>query len=91
VFLSKLVLKNGGSASDGKGGTTLASGDFALNFSPEGNYLYVVSQDTNPAAGGNYNSLHSLTVGADGTLTEPGEPLSLPVAADVRPLGVATR
>ena len=91
VFISKLVLKDSGAMTNANGGTSLASGDFALNFSPEGNTLYVVSQDINPAAGGDYNYLHSLTVGADGTLTEPGEPLSLPVAADVRPLGVATR
>ena len=86
VFLSKLVLKGGGPA-----GGALASGDFALNFSPEGNILYVVCQDTNPAAGGDYNLLHSLAVAGDGTVTEPGEPFALPVAADVRPLGVATR
>lgn len=91
VFMSKLVLKNSGSVSDGKGGTSLASGDFALNFSPEGNILYVVSQDINLAAGGDYNYLHSLAVGSDGSLTESGEPLSLPVPADVRPLGVVTR
>jgi hypothetical protein len=83
VLLSKLVLKGGGSP--------LAAGDFSLGFSPEGNILYVVDQDISPAAGGDYNTLHSLAVGSDGTLTEPGEPLSLPVTADVRPMGVATR
>ena len=83
VFMSKLVLKDSGPAG--------AAGDFALNFSPEGNILYVVDQDIKPSAGGDYNLLHSLAVGTDGTLTEPGEPLALPVAADVRPLGVATR
>jgi 6-phosphogluconolactonase (cycloisomerase 2 family) len=81
VFMSKLTLK----------GASAASGDFALSFSPSGNILYVVSQDINPAAGGDYNSLHSLTVGGDGSLQEVEEPLSLPVAADVRPMGVATR
>lgn len=86
VFISKLVLKNSGGTAG-----ALASGDFALNFSPEGNILYVVSQDINPAAGGDFNYLHSLAVASDGTVTEPGEPLALPVAADVRPLGVATR
>lgn len=91
VFLSKLVLKESGAMTSSSGKTSLASGDFALNFSPEGNILYVVSQDIDAAAGGDYNFLHSLAVAADGTLTEPGEPLALPVAADVRPLGVATR
>jgi len=86
VPLGKLVLKNSGGS-----GKSLASGDFALNFSPKGDILYVVSQDIDPAAGGDYNYLHSLAVAADGTVSEPGEPLSLPVAADVRPLGVVTR
>jgi len=64
VFMSKLVLKDSGPAG--------AAGDFALNFSPEGNILYVVDQDIKPSAGGDYNLLHSLAVGTDGSLTEPG-------------------
>jgi 6-phosphogluconolactonase (cycloisomerase 2 family) len=83
VFVSKLVLKEGGSP--------LASGDFTLGFSPDGGTLYVVGQDINASAGGDYNFLHVLKVGTDGGLTEPNDPLALPVAADVRPMGVATR
>jgi 6-phosphogluconolactonase (cycloisomerase 2 family) len=83
AFISKLVLKDGGSP--------LSSGDFALNFSPDGATLYVVSQDINTGTAGNFNFLHALKVAADGGLTEPGDPLQLPVGPDVRPLGVATR
>ncbi len=83
AFISKLVLKDGGSP--------ISSADFALNFSPDGKTLYVVSQDINAAKVGNFNFLHALKVAADGELTEPADPLQLPVGADVRPLGVATR
>jgi hypothetical protein len=74
-----------------EGGSPLASGDFTLGFSPDGGTLYVVGQDINASAGGDYNFLHVLKVGTDGGLTEPNDPLALPVAADVRPMGVATR
>jgi 6-phosphogluconolactonase (cycloisomerase 2 family) len=67
------------------------SGDFALGFSPDGGTLYVVSQNVDTTFGANNNWLHVLKVAADGTLTEPGEPLQLPVPNDVRPQGVATR
>ncbi len=83
TFISKIVLKDDG--------TPLSSGDFALNFSPDGAFLYVVSQDINTSTVGNFNFLHVLKVGAGGSLTEPGDPLQLPVGTDVRPLGVATR
>ena len=83
VFLSKLILKNGGSP--------LASGDFALGFSPDGGTLYVVGQDINPSMGGDFNVLHVLKVAGDGGVTEPADPMQLPVGSDVRPMGVATR
>jgi 6-phosphogluconolactonase (cycloisomerase 2 family) len=84
VFISKLVLKDGGNP--------LSGGDFSLGFSPDGGTLYVVDQDINAsAAAGNFNFLHLLKVAADGELTEPGDPMQLPVGPDVRPMGVATR
>jgi 6-phosphogluconolactonase (cycloisomerase 2 family) len=83
AFISKLVLKDGGSP--------LAGGDFALGFSPDGATLYVVGQDINPSAGGDFNVLHVLKVAGNGELTEPADPMPLPVGSDVRPLGVATR
>jgi DNA-binding beta-propeller fold protein YncE len=67
------------------------SGDFSLGFSPDGGSLYVVSQNTDTTFVANNNWLHVLKVAADGTVSEPGEPLQLPVPNDVRPQGVATR
>jgi 6-phosphogluconolactonase (cycloisomerase 2 family) len=90
VFINKLTLKDSGPAIGT--GTATSSEDFALNFSPDGTTLYVVSQDANPDFTlGNFNWLHELKVGADGTLSEPVDPLQLPVASDVRPQGVVTR
>ena len=67
------------------------SGDFSLGFSPDGGTLYVVSQNVDTTFSANNNWLHVLKVAADGTLSERGEPLQLPVPNDVRPQGVATR
>jgi 6-phosphogluconolactonase (cycloisomerase 2 family) len=69
----------------------LNSGDFSLGFSPDGGTLYVVSQNVDTTFATNNNWLHVLKVATDGTVTEPGEPLQLPVPNDVRPQGVATR
>lgn len=54
-------------------------------------FLYVVSQNTNfyYAETVNNNWLHVLAVQPDGTLTEPGEPIQLPVSSAVIPHGVA--
>jgi 6-phosphogluconolactonase (cycloisomerase 2 family) len=79
-FISKLTLKDAAN-----------NGDFALGFSPDGGTLYVVSQNVDTTFASNNNWLHVLKVAADGTVSEPGEPLQLPVPNDVRPQGVATR
>ncbi|HET6253205.1 MAG TPA: beta-propeller fold lactonase family protein [Puia sp.] len=79
-YMSKLVLKDSPN-----------SGDFSLGFSPDGGTLYVVSQNVDTTFAVNNNWLHVLKVSGDGSLSEPGEPLQLPVANDVRPQGVATR
>ena len=61
----------------------------AVKFSADEKYLYVISQNTNPdLTAGNFNYLHALVVGDDGLLSEPGEPIQLPVDADVRPQGI---
>jgi 6-phosphogluconolactonase (cycloisomerase 2 family) len=87
VFITKLTLKDSGPTLTGGGAS---SEDFALNFSPNGRSLYVVCQDSNPDfTAGNFNWLHVLKVATDGTLSEPTEPMQLPVGADVRPQGVA--
>jgi 6-phosphogluconolactonase (cycloisomerase 2 family) len=80
TFINKLVLK------DSKN-----SADFSLGFSPDEGTLYVVSQNVDTTFAANNNWLHVLKVAVDGTLSEPGEPLLLPVPNDVRPQGVATR
>lgn len=90
VFIAKLFLKDSG-PTVGTGKAT-SSEDFSLGFAPDGQTLYVVSQSVNPVfTVGDFNYLHVLKVGTDGTLSEPTEPTMLPVGADVRPLGVATR
>jgi 6-phosphogluconolactonase (cycloisomerase 2 family) len=67
------------------------SGDFSLGFSPDGATLYVVSQNVDTTFATNNNWLHVLKVAVDGTVSEPGEPLQLPVPNDARPQGVVTR
>ena len=67
------------------------SGDFSLNFSPDGSTLFVASQNTDTTFAANNNWLHVLKVAPDGTLSEPGNPLQLPVPNDARPQGVVTR
>ena len=70
---------------------SLGNRDFALGFSPDGAALYVVSQNVDTTFTANNNWLHVLKVAVDGTVSEPGDPLLLPVPNDVRPQGVATR
>ena len=85
----KVALKNAGPLYSAMNFTT--SEDFSLSFSPSGKNLYVISQYTNPDLSlGNYNLLHVLKVNNDGTLTEPANPLTLPVPNSVRPQGVVS-
>ena len=62
---------------------------FGLGFSKSEKYLYVVNQHTSMDYSGNYNYLHTLAVAADGQLSEPTEPIQLPVSSQVRPQGIA--
>ncbi|MDR3716513.1 MAG: beta-propeller fold lactonase family protein [Puia sp.] len=88
VFLTKFSLKDPGPLYGA--GMATSSEDFALGFAPSGKYLYIVSQSTNPDfSAGDFNFLHVLDVAPDGTLTEPTEPVQLPVGSDIRPQGVA--
>ncbi len=90
VFIAKLYLKDSGPAVGS--GMATSSEDFSLGFASDGQTLYVVSQGANPIfTVGDFNYLHVLKVGTDGTLSEPTDPTMLPVAADVRPQWVATR
>jgi 6-phosphogluconolactonase (cycloisomerase 2 family) len=85
----KLVLKDPGPIYMVMGMPFPTSEDFSLGFSPSGKTLYVISQYTNPDFNvGSYNLLHVLKVGADGTLSESTEPMTIPVPNTVRPQGV---
>ena len=91
VSLDKFTLKNSGPLiPNGMGGSSTTSEDFSFEFSTDEKFLYVLSQHTSKDFSiGNYNYFHVLTVATDGRLTEPGEPLQVPVAATVRPQGLA--
>jgi DNA-binding beta-propeller fold protein YncE len=92
VLLQKLPLKNAGPTytnSFYKSSFT-TSECYSLGLSSNEKFLYVVSQHTNPDFSiGNYNYLHVLSVNFNGILSEPGEPIQLPVPNNVRPRGVA--
>lgn len=67
--------------------------DFQIALDPSGQSLYVVNQSTN-STGTNHrgNQLHMLSVGTDGTLTEPTDPIVFSpadVPANAHPQGVA--
>ena len=89
VSLGKLPLKESGPMYIAMGNSFSTSEDFGLAFSPDQNHLYVISQQTNPDFSvGNYNYLHTLTVGSDGMPMEMFDPLQLPVDATIRPQGL---
>lgn len=88
--IGKLTLKNEGPLYTAMGMQFTTSQCFSFEFSTDEKYLYVVSQHTNPAFDiGNFNFMHVLKVMQDGNLTEPGDPIQLPVDNTVRPRGVA--
>ena len=91
VSLDKFSLKNSGPLiPNGMGGFSTTSEDFSFEFSGDEKFLYVLCQHTNQDFTiGNYNYFHVLSVAPDGRLSEPGEPLQMPVAANVRPQGIA--
>jgi 6-phosphogluconolactonase (cycloisomerase 2 family) len=70
--------------------TLKTSEPFAFEFSPTEKFLYVVNQHTNPSFSiGNFNYFHIVNVAGDGTLSEPSEPILLPVQNIYRPQGTA--
>ena len=91
VNLQYLDLKNSGPFYDvPMMGPFTTSECFHEELSPDEKFLYVISQHTNPdfSIPGNYNYLHTLTIRADGQVSEPSEPLQIPVDKTVRPQGV---
>ncbi|MGI8509579.1 MAG: lactonase family protein [Gemmatimonadaceae bacterium] len=62
---------------------------FQLALDPAGKYLWVLSQHANPDFGAtNGNILHTVTIAADGSVSEPATPVHLPVDTHTRPWGV---
>jgi hypothetical protein len=62
-----------------------------LAFDPSGNYLFVVApraREVNVSPGQG-NQLHVEAVGADGKLSEPQDPVNIPVPLNTNPFGVA--
>jgi 6-phosphogluconolactonase (cycloisomerase 2 family) len=89
-LIQRIVLKNSGPTYQFMGMPFVTSEGFSLDFSPTEDYLYIVSQHTNPDFSiGNYNYLHALRVGDDGKLSELADPIQLPVPATLRPQGTA--
>ncbi len=88
VSTGKLTLKQAGPKYDFMGMPLTTSQDFAFALSGDERTMYVVSQHTNKDFSiGNYNYLHLVRVADDGTLTEPAEPMQLPVSNKLRPKG----
>lgn len=89
TLFNELKLKNSGPTYTSGGASLTSSECFSIGVSTDDKLLYVVSQHTNPDFGiGNYNFLHVLSVGLN-SITEPGDPMQLPVPNTVRPRGVA--
>jgi 6-phosphogluconolactonase (cycloisomerase 2 family) len=85
-----LVLKEPGPLYVDPTGTKVPTSQaYQLTLDPVGTTLYVISQHTNPdfsVTSGNL--LHVLSVATNGSLSEPGTPVRLPVATRTRPWGV---
>jgi 6-phosphogluconolactonase (cycloisomerase 2 family) len=90
VERQKLVLKNPGPLFTNEMGMQQpTSQPFQEAIAPDGKHLYVIAQrvDFNsPYQGG--NQLHILSIASDGMLSEPLEPIALPVPPQLRPHGV---
>ncbi len=90
VSKGMFTLKQSGPTYTGMGLTFATSEDFSFELSADEQFMYVVSQHTNKDFSvGNYNYLHVLRIAADGTLSEPTEPVQIPVSNMLRPKGVA--
>lgn len=90
VEIQKFEMKLSGPLFDAGGGMMFTSSQpFYEELSLDEKYLYVVNQHANPDFSSNYNYFHVLKIDAEGKLSEPGEPMQLPVSASTRPQGVA--
>ena len=68
----------------------VTSTPFQPALDPAERFIYVVSQRSNAtnAAVTEGNKLHILSIAADGTVSQPGAPLNLPVPPSARPMGL---
>jgi 6-phosphogluconolactonase (cycloisomerase 2 family) len=75
------------------GSSALETNVFQLALSPDGHTLYAISQSTDPTGSfADGNQLHTLSVSAAGTLSEPTGPVILSTAGvpgDAHPQGIA--
>ena len=87
-----LALKNLGPVfQPGPDGPQLVTSEpFHLTFAPDGKTLFIVSQHSSTDFGANYNYLHILPIGGDGSLSEPSAPVQPPVNARTRPQGAVS-
>ncbi len=87
-----LVLKDTGPLFDAGGSAAPTSQSYEESVSPDGKYLFVLSQrlTTDPTVSQG-NVLHVLSIASDGTLTETVADVPFDVAVGVRPQGVAVR
>jgi DNA-binding beta-propeller fold protein YncE len=87
-----LILNDEGPFYDAGGSGSPTSQSYEENLSPDGKYLFVLSQrttlDSTVTTG---NVLHVLRVAGDGTVSETVADVPLDVAVGVRPQGVAIR
>lgn len=87
--IQNLVLNDKGPDYDGGGMASPTSQTYEESLSPDGKYLFVLSQDTNPdLTVTDGNVLHVLSIGADGKVTETSD-VKLALGQGVRPQGVA--
>jgi 6-phosphogluconolactonase (cycloisomerase 2 family) len=90
IAIQKFTQKQSGPLyGNGSGAMFTTSQPFGLGFSKSEKYLYVVNQHTSTDFSSNFNYLHVLKVAADGQLSEPTEPIQLPVNSKIRPQGIA--
>jgi len=89
-FIDEIFLKEPGPNFEFAGFTLATSEAFSIALSPSEDFIYIVSQHSNPDFSiGNYNFFHILERSADGKLTENTDPLQLPVPNIYRPQGTA--
>lgn len=71
------------------GASQVTSGPFAIELAPDDRFIYTLNQRQDyfsPSQEG--NSIHIVTVGSMGTMTEPFAPVDVPVPATMRPVGL---